>query len=171
MDPARAVWHCARNWLALGLWLPLTPEDNPARLHRGAGRRYVAPLHLKELPAVFVRVPRLRTSADSMLRTGVNKLDEAPHQISHVKHPSEKTNQLPRNQPGIAGQHCARHGALSWMAPSFPSPSAAHAAIRQPSLSAPQGAPSFSRRVCWSEVMAGNTTSPFPCHAARDNRS
>jgi hypothetical protein len=30
----------------------------------------------------------LRTSVDSILRTRVNKLDEAPDQISHVKHAS-----------------------------------------------------------------------------------
>src|SRR5260370_30413812 len=41
---------------------------------------------------------------------------------------------------GIAGQHCARPGALSRMAPSFPTPSAAHAAISHPSLLAPHGA-------------------------------
>src|SRR4051794_40865265 len=91
MDPARAVWHCARNWLPLRLWLP--PEDNPTRFHRGVGCRYVATPHLKELSAVFARVPGLRTSVDSMFRTGVNKLDEAPDEISHVKHPSGKENE------------------------------------------------------------------------------
>ena len=68
-------------------------EDNHARFHRGLGRCDVATPHLKELPAVFARVPGLRTSVDSMLRIGVNKLDEAPDQISHVKHPSGKENQ------------------------------------------------------------------------------
>ena len=87
VDPVRAVWHWTRDQLALGLGLPLTPKEKPAPLRWSVGRPYVAPLHLKELPAVFASIPGLQAPVDYMLQAGVNELNEAAGQAIHVTSP------------------------------------------------------------------------------------